>query len=302
MRRIAVLIGVADDTEGQARLGAFKQALQVLGWTEGRNAQIVARFAPSDQQRQIYAAELVRLAPDVILANGPVVRALLAETKTIPIVFAQIPDPVALGFVSNLARPGGNVTGFTSFEYPMGGKWLDLLKEIAPGVARVMVIGGGGSGSSLSVLPQYIIAIERAAAQGDIQLTSATLSDASEIEQSINTFAREPSGGLILVADPIATVQLELFIALAARYRLPAVYPYRYFVTRGGLLSYGIDNLDLFRRAASYVDRILNGEKPGDLPVQAPTKYELVVNLKTAKFLGLDVPQSLLARADEVIE
>jgi ABC-type uncharacterized transport system substrate-binding protein len=309
VRRIGVLIGVADDTEGQARLGAFRHGLQALGWTEGRNIQMVARFVANESERQTYAVELVRLAPDVILANtAQVVQALLRETKTIPIVFAQLPDPVAFGLVSNLARPGGNVTGFTSFEYPMGGKWLDLLKEIAPSVARTLVIGGdsrpptASNTTSLSALPQYLIAVKGAAAHHRVQLTSAGVSDAAEIERTIDAFAREPNGGMILVADPIVTVQLELFIALAARYRLPAIYPYRYFVIRGGLLSYGINNLDLFQRAASYVDRILKGEKPGDLPVQGPTKYELVINLKTAKVLGLELSPTLLARADEVIE
>ena len=298
-RRIGVLIGVADDIEGQARLGAL-QGLQALGWTEGHNIQMVTRFAPNEAERQTYSAELVRLAPDVILANtSQVVQALLRETKTIPIVFAQLPDPVSFGLVSNLARPGGNVTGFTSFELAMGGKWLDLLKEIAPTVARTLVIGGESRGSAL---PQYLSAITAAAAQHRVQLTSAGLSNATQIEPTIDQFARETNGGLILVPDPIATVQLELFISLAARYRLPAIYPYRYFVTRGGLMSYGIDNLDLFRRAASYVDRVLKGEKPGDLPVQGPTKYELLVNLKTANALGVDVPLHLQQLADEVVE
>jgi putative tryptophan/tyrosine transport system substrate-binding protein len=299
VRRIGVLIGVADDVQGHARLAAFQRGLQTLGWVDGRNVQIVARFGPGDSERQTYAPELVRLAPDVILANtGAAVRALLAETKTIPIVFAQLPDPVATGLVSNLTHPGDNITGFTSFEYPMGGKWLELLKEIAPGTARIMAIGGGGR----SGLPQYLTSIERAAALHRVQLTSAILSDVPEIERTIDRFAGEPNGGLILVADPIATLQLELFITLAARYRLPAIYPYRYFVTRGGLLSYGVDNLDIFWRAAAYVDRILKGDKPGDLPVQGPTKYELVVNLKTARAIALDVPATLINRADEVIE
>jgi putative ABC transport system substrate-binding protein len=299
VRRVGVLIGVADDAQGQARLAAFRRGLQALGWTEGRNLLIVARFAPDDVQRQAYAEELVRLAPDVILANTTLAaRALLNATKTIPIVFAQLPDPVADGLVSNLARPGGNITGFTSFEYATGGKWLDLLKDIAPGITRVLVVGGRGAVS----LPQYLKAIEVAAARHRVQLTGTNMFDAAEIERTIDGFASEPNGGLIHVADPLVTIELELLIALAARHRMPAIYPYRYFVTRGGLLSYGIDNLDLFRRAATYVDRILKGERPGDLPVQGPTKYELVINLKTAKTLGLTVPDKLLALADEVIE
>ena len=300
IRQIGVLIGVADDTEGKARLGAFHQAIEALGWVDGRNLRIVARFATSEQNRRAYAAELVGLAPDVIVANtAPVARALLEATKSPPIVFAQIPDPIGLGLVSNLAHPDGNITGFTSFEYGMSGKWIELLKEIAPSVSRILVIGGG---TNISFLEPALSTMKMAAANYRVELTSASLSDAADIKGAISNFANEPNGGLILVPEPIATVQLELFVGLAAHHRLPAIYPYRYFVSRGGLSSYGIDNLDLFRRAASYVDRILKGEKPGDLPVQAPTKFEFVLNLKTAKSLGLEIPARLLTLADEVIE
>lgn len=299
-RLIGVLIGVANDTQGQARLGAFRQGMQALGWVEGRNVQIVARFATTEPDRGADAAELVALAPDVILANtAPVARTLLEATKAIPIVFAQIPDPVGLGLVSNLPHPGGNITGFTSFEYGMSGKWIEVLKEIAPSVSRMLVVGGG---TNIPFLEPSLSAIKTAAANYKVELKSARLSDAADIERTISSFANEPNGGLILTPEPIATVQLELFVALAAHYRLPAIYPYRYFVTSGGLVSYGIDNLDLFKKAASYVDRILKGEKPGDLPVQAPTKFELVINVKTAEALGLTIPQTLRAVADEVIE
>jgi putative ABC transport system substrate-binding protein len=300
IRLIGVLIGVADDTEGQARLGAFRQGMQTLGWAEGRNVQIVARFASTEPDRTADAAELVGLAPDAILANtAPVARSLLEATKTVPIVFAQIPDPVGLGLISNLPHPGGNITGFTSFEYAMSGKWIELLKEIAPGVSRMLAIGGG---TNIRFLEPALSTMKMAATNYRVELTSATLSNATDIERTISSFANEPNGGLILVPEPIATVQLELFVALAAQYRLPAIYPYRYFVTRGGLSSYGIDNLDLFRKAAAYVDRILRGEKAGDLPVQAPTKFEFVLNLKAAKALGLELGANVLSLADEVIE
>jgi putative ABC transport system substrate-binding protein len=300
VRLIGVLIGVADDTEGQARLGAFRKGMQTSRWVEGRNVQIVARFATNEPDRRTCAAELVGLTPDLIVANtGPVARVLLDATRTIPIVFAQIPDPIGLGLVSNLPHPGGNITGFTSFEYSMSGKWIDLLKAIAPTVSRVLVIGGG---TTVRYLDPALPTMEMAATNYRVELTSATVSDATDIERTIGLFAKAPNGGLILVPEPIATVQLNLFVALAAQYQLPAIYPYRYFADRGGLASYGIDNLDLFKRAASYVDRILRGEKPGDLPVQAPTKFEFVINLKTAKVLGLEIPTGVLSLADEVIE
>ena len=301
IRRIGVLHSLAsDDPEGQARLTAFVQGLQELGWTDGRNVRIDYRWAAGDAERaRRYAAELVALAPDVILAHGgSIVPSLLQATRTVPIVFTQTPDPVGAGFVNSLARPGGNVTGFTVFEYGVSGKWLELLKEIAPRVTRAAVIrdaaiasGTGQWGALQSVAPSF-----------GVELSPINLRDAGEIERDVAAFARSPNGGMILTASTLAVIHRELIITLAARYRLPAVYSFRYFVTGGGLISYGPDSIDPHRRAAGYVDRILKGEKPADLPVQAPTKYELAINLKTAKTLGLDVPTSLIARADEVIE
>jgi ABC-type uncharacterized transport system substrate-binding protein len=301
IRRIGVLHSLAsDDPEGQARLTAFVQGLQELGWTDGRNVRIDYRWAAGDAERaRRYAAELVALAPDVILAHGgSIVPSLLQATRTVPIVFTQTPDPVGAGFVNSLARPGGNVTGFTVFEYGMSGKWLELLKEIAPRVTRAAVIrdaaiasGTGQWGALQSVAPSF-----------GVELSPVNMSDAGEIERAVAAFARSPNGGMILAASTLAVIHRELIITLAERYRLPAVYSSRYFVTGGGLISYGPDSIDPQRRAAGYVDRILKGEKPADLPVQAPTKYELAINLKTAKTLGLDVPTSLIARANEVIE
>jgi putative ABC transport system substrate-binding protein len=301
IRRIGVLHSLAsDDPEGQARLTAFVQGLQELGWTDGRNVRIDYRWAAGDAERaRRYAAELVALAPDVILAHGgSIVPSLLQATRTVPIVFTQTPDPVGAGFVNSLARPGGNVTGFTGFEYGISAKWLELLKEIAPRVTRAAVIrdaaiasGTGQWGALQSVAPSF-----------GVELSPVNMSDAGEIERAVAAFARSPNGGMILTASTLAVIHRELIITLAARYRLPAVYTSRYFVTGGGLISYGADSIDPQRRAAGYVDRILKGEKPADLPVQAPTKYELAINLKTAKTLGLDVPTSLIARANEVIE
>lgn len=300
-RRVGVLMGLAaDDPEAQDRIAAFEQGLHQLGWTDGGNLQIDYRrgAGESDPTRK-YAAELVALAPDVILASGgTVVGALLQATRTVPIVFTQTPDPVAAGFVSSLARPGGNATGFTTAEYGISGKWLELLKEIAPAVTRVAVLrdpsipaGIGQFASIQSVAPSF-----------GIELSPVDVRDAGEMERAVTAFARGSNSGLIVTSSGSAAVHRELIIALAARYRLPAVYNYRYFATGGGLISYGPDPIDQFRRAAGYVDRILKGEKPGDLPVQAPTKYELAINLKTARALGLDVPSTLLARADELIE
>jgi putative ABC transport system substrate-binding protein len=300
-RRVGVLMGLAaDDPEAQDRIAAFEQGLRQLGWTDGGNLQIDYRrgAGESDPTRK-YAAELVALAPDVILASGgSVVGALLQATRTVPIVFTQTPDPVAAGFVSSLARPGGNATGFTTAEYGISGKWLELLKEIAPAVTRVAVLrdpsipaGIGQFASIQSVAPSF-----------GIELSPVDVRDAGEMERAVTAFARGSNSGLIVTSSGSAAVHRELIIALAARYRLPAVYNYRYFATGGGLISYGPDPIDQFRHAAGYVDRILKGEKPGDLPVQAPTKYELAINLKTAKALGLDVPPTLLARADELIE
>jgi ABC-type uncharacterized transport system substrate-binding protein len=301
MRRVGVLMHLAaDDPEGQARIAAFTQGLQELRWTIGRNVRIDYRWAAGDAERgRKYAAELVALAPDVILAaGGAVVAPLLQASRTVPIVFAQTPDPVGAGFVASLARPGGNATGFTIFEFGMGGKWLELLKEIAPRVTRAAVLrdaalaaGTGQLGAIQSVAPSF-----------GVELSPIDVRDAGEIERAVTAFARSPNDGLLVTGSALATVHRDLIVALAARHRLPAVYPLRLFVAGGGLISYGPDSIDPYRQAAGYVDRILKGEKPADLPVQAPTKYELVINLKTAKALGLDVPTSVLARADEVIE
>jgi putative ABC transport system substrate-binding protein len=299
MRRIGVLMNLAaDDAEGQARIAAFVQALQRLGWSDGRNLRIDHRWAAGDTGRfHRYAEELLALAPDVILAAAtPSVQALQQATRTVPIVFAIVADPVGAGFVDSLARPGGNVTGFTPFEYGISGKWLELLKEIAPRVTRVAVlrdltIGLGQLGAIQSVAPSL-----------GVELTPIGLDDTGQIERTVAAFARSPNGGLIVTASTSATIHRELITTLAARNKLPAVYNERYFVAAGGLMSYGPDFLDQFRSAASYVDRILRGEKPADLPVQAPTKHELMINLNAAKALGLDVPPMLLARADKVIE
>jgi putative ABC transport system substrate-binding protein len=302
MRRIGVLMsGTADSSEEQARNAAFLQRLSELGWTVGRNLRIDYRWGTGDPDLfRKYAMELVALAPDVIFAAaGSTVPALLQETHTVPIVFAQTLDPVAAGFVASLARPGGNVTGFTNFDFGMGAKWLEVLKEIAPSVTRVGVLRDVVN--ALSGLPQFS-AIQTAAPLFRVDLTPMGVRDATEIERSIADFARGPNDGLIITASPLTAVHRDWIIALALKHRLPAVYRYGYFVTAGGLISYGPDPIDQFRRAADYVDRILKGEKPADLPVQNPTKYELAINLKTAKALGLTVPPTMLTLADEVIE
>src|SRR5437764_3537212 len=300
-RRIAVLMPLtAEDPQSKARLEAFLQTLEELGWTVGRNVQIDSRWGAMDPDRiSKYAAELVALAPDVILASGAsTMTPLLRVTRTVPIVFTNLGDPVGGGFVDSLARPGGNATGFMLFEYGFSGKWLELLKQIAPRLTRVAVIRDTTQGTGTNQLA----AIQAVAPSFGMEVRPVGTRDADEIERGIAAFAPGSNGGVIVTASGLALVHRELMIALAARYRLPAVYPYRYFVTSGGLICYGPDQVDQYRRAAGYVDRILKGEKPNDLPVQAPTKYELVINLKTAKALGLTVPQALLARADEVIE
>jgi putative ABC transport system substrate-binding protein len=300
MRRIGVVVGVADDPQGHARLAALQNAMQALGWSEGRNIHFEIRFAGgATEYARSYAEEIVSLSPDLIVANGAaVIRALQQLTKTVPIVFAQVVDPVSSGFVESLARPGANMTGFTSVDYSIGTKWLGTLKEIAPHINRVGVLRDptipAGSGQ--------LGAIQGAAAVFSATVTALDVRQADAIDREISTFARKANGGMIVLTNPLATVHRELIVQLAAREQLPTIYPYRYFVTSGGLISYGIDNIDVWRRTASYVDRILKGEKPADLPVQAPTKYELAINLKTAKALGLTVPPSLLARANEVIE
>jgi putative tryptophan/tyrosine transport system substrate-binding protein len=300
IRRIGVLTyWTADDAEGQARLAAFAQALKQLGWSEGRNLRIDTRWANADDIRR-HAAELAALAPDVLLAatGTATVAPLLQATRTVPIVFVTVIDPVGAGFVASLAQPGGNATGFTIYEYSMSGKWLELLKEIAPRVTRVAVLRDPAVASGIGQFG----AVQIVAPSLGVNVSPVDMRDAGEIERGVAAFASGLNGGLIVTGSAAAIVHRELIATLAARHRLPAVYPGRYSVTAGGLISYGPDLIDQYRRAAGYIDRILKGEKPADLPVQAPTKYELVINLKTARALGLDVPVSVLARADEVIE
>ena len=301
VRRIGVLMSnTADDPEGQARIAAFHQGLQESGWTLGRNARVDVRWGAFDaDSSRHYATELVALAPEVIVAFASAAMGALQQMRTgVPIVFVSIIDPVGAGFVENLARPGGNVTGFSLFEYGLSGKWLELLKEIAPSVTRAAVLRQAAVASGVG---QYAI-IQALAPSLGIELRTIDLHDPGEIERGVLAFAREPNCGLIVVGAPSGVVHRDLIITLAARHRLPAIYPYSFFVTAGGLISYGPNTSEPYRRAAGYVDRILKGEKPADLPVQAPTKYELVINLKTAKALGLEIPSSVLARADEVIE
>jgi putative ABC transport system substrate-binding protein len=300
MRRIGVLMHLAaDDPEGQARHAAFLQGLQQSGWSAGRNVRIDTRWGASEADRRRYAEELVALAPDAILAsNSTATLALQAATSTVPIVFVNVVDPVGAGFVASLARPGGNATGFTLFEYGMSAKWLELLKEIAPGVTRAAVIREGTNPAGIG----QFAAIQSVAPSNGVQVSPVVVRDSSEIERAVGTLARSPNSGLIVTASGLRESDSHLIITLAARYRLPAVYPFRFFVIDGGLICYGPHSTDQYRRAAQYVDRILKGEKPSELPVQAPNKYELVINLKTAKMLGLDMPASVLARADEVIE
>jgi putative ABC transport system substrate-binding protein len=299
MRRIGVLMNLAsDDAEGQARLAAFHQGLQQLGWTVGHNVQIDYRWGGDDAERiRRGAAELVALGSDVILASGtPSVAALRQATDRIPVVFAQVGDPVAAGFVESLARPGGNMTGFMPSEFGFGAKLLELLKDVAPGVTRVAVL------RDLTIGIAFLAAIQAVAPALGVELTPISVRDAVEVERAVTAFARGSTDGMIVPPSTWALIHRELIATVAARHRLPAVYGYRYMVTAGGLISYGANTVDQFRRAAGYVDRILKGEKPTDLPVQASTKYELVINLKTARALGLEVPSILLARADEVIE
>jgi len=301
MRRIGVLLpAAADDTEFQIRIAAFHQGLQQSGWTIGRNVRIDIRWATTDAAEiRRHAAELAALAPDVILAPAATtVGPLLQATRTVPVVFPSLVDPVGAGFVDSLARPGGNATGFMNFEYSIGGKWLELLKEIAPDVTRVAVLRYAATPSGVG---QFGI-IQSVAPSLGVEVAPANMRDTSEIERAVAAFARAPNGGLIVTASPLAQRHRDLIVRLAARHKLPAVYFDRSFTAAGGLISYGPDYIDQYRRAAGYVDRILKGEKPADLPVQAPTKYELVINLKTARALGLAVSQKLLASADEVIE
>ena len=301
MRRIGVLLpSAADDAEFQTRVGAFLEGLQQSGWTIDQNVRIDSRWATTNAvEIRRHAAELAALAPDAILtASSPALAALQQATRTVPIVFVSVIDPVGSGFVDSLAQPGGNITGFLLFEYSLSGKWLELLKQIAPNVTRAAVFRDTGNPSGNAQFG----AIQTMAPSLGVEVSPISLRDASEIERAATAFARSANGGLIVTGSASATVYRNLIIELAARAKLPAVYYARYFVVAGGLVSYGPDFTDQFRRAASYVDRILKGEKPADLPVQAPTKYELVINLGTAKAIGIEIPPTLLARADEVIE
>jgi putative ABC transport system substrate-binding protein len=303
MRRIGALVGAGmemDDLDTQARIGAFRQGLQQLGWVDGQNVRIDVRAGGGDFDRtRRYAEELVALAPDVILVTGAAgVTPILKATRTVPVVFTGVVDPVGAGFVDSLARPGGNATGFVSFEYGLSAKWLELLKEVAPGVKRVAVIRD----PDISAGTGQFGAIQAAAPSLGLDLIAINPREAGEVERAIAAFARTPNGGLITTSSALAVIRRDLIINLADKYKLPAVYYRRLFAASGGLISYGADIIDQFHRAAGYVDRILKGEKPADLPVQAATKYELVINLKAAKAIGLTVPPSVLARADEVTE
>jgi putative ABC transport system substrate-binding protein len=300
VRRIGVLMNLAaDDPESQRRMTGFVQALQALGWTDGRNVKIDYRWGAGDVELyRRYAAELLALMPDVILVSGtPVMEVLRGLTRTLPIVFVQVADPVSAGYVESLAHPGGNATGFTVFEYGFSAKWLELLKETAPSVKRVGVLRDPATGGI-----GQLAALQSVAPSLGVELRAIGVLDADEVERGVVAFARGSNGGLIVTGNPLTSVHRTLIITLAAKHQLPTIYPFRFFAVSGGLISYGADTLEPYRRAAGYVDRILKGEKPGDLPVQAPTKFELVINLKTAKVLGLEIPPPVLARADEVIE
>jgi putative tryptophan/tyrosine transport system substrate-binding protein len=301
MRRIGVLVSFVErDPDAQSYVEAVVKQLQELGWTEGRNIVFDYRWDAAERNRaQALAKELIDLQPDLVVAcAGPAAVALWEATRSVPIVFAQVTDPVALGMAASLAAPGRNATGFTHFEAAIGGKWLELLKEITPKLSRVAVIFDPNNPSS----PVYLGALKSVYPNFRVQLTEGSVSNASEIEQTLDLFSREPNGGLIVLPNPLTQKHRDLIIALAARDRLPVIYPHALYAKSGGLMTYGTDLVDMYRRMATYIDRILKGAKPADLPVQGPTKYELVINLKTAKALGLEVPPTLLARADEVIE
>jgi putative ABC transport system substrate-binding protein len=301
MRRIGVLVASGEDeSDIQARLAGFRQGIEKLGWSQGRNVRIDTRFAAGRaDQYQVLAKELVALQPDVILAQSPsITAALQRESRAIPIVFVSVSDPIGAGFVASLARPGGNITGMMQYEAGITGKWLAMLKEISPRLARVALLGN----AKTTAYDYFLGAAEVAVPPLAIEPESSRVETAADIERAIGAFARAPNGGLLLLPDSTVTSNRDLIIALAAHHRLPAVYPFRFFVTAGGLMSYGTDQVEILRQAASYVDRILRGTNPADLPVQAPTKYETTLNLKAAKALDLDVPTSLLARADEVVE
>jgi ABC-type uncharacterized transport system substrate-binding protein len=300
IRRIGVLMHLdAGDREGQDRISAFQEELQQLGWIDGRNMKIEARWGGNAADRRRYAAELVALAPNVILASTTLAMVALQEAiSTVPIVFANVTDPVGAGFVGSLAQPGGNVTGFMTFEYSISAKWLELLREIAPHVTRVVVVRDPMIASAIS---QFAV-IQSAAHTSGLEVSPVGARDPAEIERTVASFVRPPNGGLIVTGSAFGSAQRDMIVMIATRHRLPAVYPFEYFVSSGGLISFGPDSIHQYRQAAAYVDRILKGAKPGDLPVQAPSRYKLAINLKTAKALGLDVPSTLLARANEVIE
>jgi putative ABC transport system substrate-binding protein len=300
MRRIGVLMNIgADDPLAPVLVGAFSQGLGELGWIIGRNARIDYRWYQNAETARAYAAELLALTPDIILASGTQGTIALKQlTRTVPIVFVRVGDPVGAGVVNSLARPGGNVTGFMVYDYSFGGKWVDLLKEIAPHITRVAVFRDDANPAGIG----QFAAVQAMATSVGLQVTPVSVGNSDEIASAVEAFARSPNGGAIVTGGALFTVHRDLILKLIARYKLPTIYNDRFIVANGGLISYGPDFVDMYRRAAGYVDRILKGEKPGDLPVQAPTKYELVINLKTAKALGLTVPQSLLAGADEVIE
>jgi putative ABC transport system substrate-binding protein len=301
MRRVGVLFAFAEsDPDAKAWLTAFEEGLQKLGWSQSRNLRIDYRWGGGDEQLlQTHAAELVGAAPDVLFCAGtPSLVALRRETRSLPIVFVQVPDPIKLGFAASLARPAGNVTGFTSYEYSMGGKWVELIKDTAPRTVRVAVIVDPANPSH----PEYVQALEASASSLSMRVTIASMRGAADIEGAIDEFARQPNGALVVLPSAPAILHRDLIISLAARHRLPAVYPYRFFASSGGFMSYGIDLADTYRRAASYIDLILKGGKPGELPVQLSAKFELVVNLRTAKALGLAIPEPFIQRADEVIE
>jgi putative ABC transport system substrate-binding protein len=300
MRRVGALLMLAEsDLEVQSWIRELVQRLQELGWTNGRNVQVDFRFSDADERTSMLAAELIELRPDVVLASGALAAtALRQQTLSIPIVFVHVVDPVSAGFVTNLARPEGNITGFTNFEFSVGGKWLQLLKECAPSVDRIAVVFDPANPTWAA----YLRTIEAAAPSFGVRLIPAGVRDAAEITQRVATFARDPNGALVVLPSPVTIRHRETIIVAAARHRLPTIYPYRFFTVDGGLMSYASDVLDSYRRAASYVDRILRGAKVTELPVQQPIKYELTINVKTAKTLGLTVPDTVLARADEVIE
>jgi putative ABC transport system substrate-binding protein len=299
-KRIGILMGVANDAEGQARLGAFIQSLEELGWTEGRNVRLETRWAAGDAEAtRAFSTELAALTPDVILAVTTAAFVTMQRaTQSIPIVFVQVVEPLSTGLVTSLAHPGGNSTGFTSFEYATAGKWLATVKEVVPDVMRVAVIHHPDDPASAGYLTEGGVL----ATKLGLQLVPIGARSIVEVEQALDDFSHDPNGGMIVLPSAFTAAHREQIVALAATHRLPAVYPFKYFAVVGGLLTYGFDNIDLYKRAASYVDRILKGAKPNDLPIQQPTRFELVVNLKTAKALGLNIPEAFLSRADEVIE